>query len=192
MSTYRISRYPHEVQLRDGARLELRPMERGDVEPLLAFFRAIPEAERFYLKDDVASEVVVRSFADGLNYDRALPLLAFAGDRVVADALLIRHRGGYERHKAEIRVVVHPELRNRGVGVLLMRELTDIAWDAELTEVEFQLIRDVQDEAIAAAQFVGAFEVGSVRGFARDSGGDPHDLVVLRIPLGKWWQWSQF
>jgi hypothetical protein len=73
-----------------------------------------------------------------------------------------------------------------------MRELTDIAWDAELECVEFELIRDVQDEAIAAAEFAGAFTVGSVSEHVKDSHGNLHDLVFLRIPLGKWWQWSQF
>ena len=192
MATYRMTRYPRTVQLQDGSQLTLRPMERTDAAELLKFFRAIPAEDRFYLKDDVTAEHVVQSFADGLDYDRALPLLACDGQRIVADALLVRHRGGHLRHKAEIRVLVHPAYRRRGLGVLLMRELTDIAWDAELDEVEFQLIRDAEDEAIAGAEFVGAFEVGVLKDHAKDGAGGLHDLVVLRIPLGKWWQWSQF
>jgi GNAT superfamily N-acetyltransferase len=168
MSVYRLTRYPRTVRLGDGTELTLRPMEQGDAAQLLAFFRAIPAAER------------------------ALPLLAFDGNRVVADAVLIRHRGGYLQHKAEIRVLVHPEVRQRGLGVLLMRELTDFAWDAELEEVELAVVRDVQDDAIAAAKLVGAFEVGALKDYVKDQQGDLHDLVLLRIPLGKWWQWSQF
>jgi GNAT superfamily N-acetyltransferase len=192
VTIYPIVRYPREIELRDGLRVALRPAVPADRDALLAFFRRIPAADRYFLKDDVASAQVVASFTDALDYDRALPLLAFDGDRLIADAVLIRHRGGYRRHGAEIRVVVEPEYRGKGLGVTLIRELTDIAWDAELEYVEFELIADVQGDAIAAAEFVGAFEVGTVREFAKDEHGDLHDLVVLRIPLGKWWQWSTF
>ncbi len=192
MAVYKISRYPRTVRLGDGSELTLRPMAACDAGALLELFRAIPEGERYFLKDDVGAPQVVQAFAEHLDYDRALPLLALDGQRVVADAVLIRHRGGYLAHKAEIRLLVHPEFRQRGLGVLLMRELTDIAWDAELEEVEFELVRGVQDEAISAAEFVGAFEVGVLRDYVKDQHGQAHDLVVLRIPLGKWWQWSQF
>jgi GNAT superfamily N-acetyltransferase len=192
MAVYAVKRYPRTAQLRDGAEVTLRPMEQGDAAALGDFFHSIPAEERFFLKDDVASPAVIESFVEDLDYDRALPLLALDGGRVVADAVLIRHRGGYRTHKGEIRVVIAPGHRGRGLGVLLMRELADIAWDAELECVEFELIRDVQDEAIAAAEFAGAFTVGSVSEHVKDSHGNLHDLVFLRIPLGKWWQWSQF
>jgi len=192
MAVYRMTRYPRSVRLRDETELTLRPMERTDADALLDFFKAVPAEDRFFLKDDVASPEVVQAFAEHLDYDRALPMLGLADGRIVADALLIRHRGGFQRHKAEIRVVVHPDYRRKGLGVLLMHELTDIAWDAELDEVEFSMIRDVQDDAIAAAKFVGAFEVGVASEYARDPHGLLHDLVFMRIPLGKWWQWSQF
>jgi len=192
MAVYKMSRYPREIELRDGSKATVRPMEAGDASSVVALFRRIPEDERFFLNDDVASEEVVKGWAEHLDYDRALPLLALDGDRVVADAVLIRHRGGYRRHKAEIREVIDPDFRGKGLGVALITELTDIAWDAELEHVEFQLIRGMQDAAIEAAEFAGAFSVGTLTDSVKDSRGNLHDLVVLRIPLGKWWQWSRY
>jgi GNAT superfamily N-acetyltransferase len=192
MSVYAIRRYPRTVELRGGVQIVIRPMERGDGDGLLQFFLRVPADERFYLKDDVASPEVIGSFVEHLDYDRALPLLALDGQRVVGDAVLVRHRGGYRAHTGEIRLVIDPEYRGKGLGVVLMTELADIAWDAELDSVEFELIRDVQDEAIAAAEHVGAFNVGTVKEFVKDAHGKLHDLVFLRIPLGKWWQWSSY
>jgi L-amino acid N-acyltransferase YncA len=192
MAVYPITRYPKDVELRDGTRLCLRPMTAADVEGLLQFFRTIPEADRFLLKDDVTSPAVVSEWARRLDYDRALPLLAVADGRIVADAVLIRHRGGYRAHLAEIRIVVDPEYRGRGLGVTLMRELVEIAYDAELERVIFEMVKDVQDEAIAAATSLGAFPVGTVTDMAKDSHGRPHDVVFLALPLGKWYEWSKF
>ncbi len=192
MAVYKLTRYPREIDLRDGSKVTLQPMEAGDCSRVADLFRRIPEDERFFLKDDVASAEVIKGWADHLDYDRALPLLALDGDRVVANAVLIRYRGGYRQHKAEIRVVIDPQYRGKGLGVALITELTDIAWDAELEHVEFQLIPGLQDAAIAAAEYAGALRIGTLPESVKDSHGNLHDLVVLRIPLGKWWQWSRY
>lgn len=192
MAVYSIKRYPRQSEMRDGACVTLRPMTRGDEAPLLEFFKRVPEEERFLLKDDVTSPTVVHGWAEYLDYDRALPLLAVAGDRIVADAVLVRHRGGYRSHSSEVRVVVDPEWRGRGLGLALMRELAEIAYDAELDQVTFEMVADVQDEMIRAAESLGAVTAGRVTDFAKDIRGHHHDVVYLTLPLGKWWEWSQF
>lgn len=192
MAIYPITRYPRAIELRDGSQITVRPMTAGDADALLAFFKGIPEEDRFFLKDDVTSPQVIRAWADHLDYDRALPLLALADSRIVADATLIRRRGGSRRHIGEIRVVVDPDYRGRGLGVALMRELVEIAHDAGLERVVFELVKDVQDEAIRAAEFLGAFLSGTITDLAKDMHGRSHDVVFLALPLGKWWEWSQF
>lgn len=192
MAVYPIKRYPREIELRDATKLTIRPMIPLDVDGLLEFFQQVPEDERFFLKEDVAAPKIIRAWGENLDYDRALPLLAFLHDRVVGDAVLIRHRGGFRRHVAEIRVVIAPECRSKGLGVALMRELVEIAWDAELEQVEFEMVKGIQDEAIRAAEFLGAFTAGTVTDAVRDAHGDLHDLVFLRLPLGNWWKWSQY
>lgn len=192
MAVYQIKRYPRTAELRDGTTVELRPMTRDDADALRAFFQRIPEGERFYLKDDVTDPQVLRSWTEHLDYDRALPLLAVAGGRVVADVVLLRRRGGSRRHAAELRAVIDPEYRGKGLGVLMMRDLVDIAWDAELEEVIFEVVADVQDEALHASSFLGAVHAGRVEALARDLQGKPHDVVFMRLPLGKYWASSQF
>src|SRR5690242_2969791 len=129
MAVYAISRYPRSAELRDGSRVTLRPMQRGDEPALQEFFHRVPEEERFFLKEDVTSPGVVQGWGEHLDYDRALPLLAFEGDRIIGDAVLIRRRGGSRCHTAEIRIVVDPEHQGRGLGVALISELLDIAND---------------------------------------------------------------
>ncbi|MCL4232474.1 MAG: GNAT family N-acetyltransferase [Dehalococcoidia bacterium] len=192
MAVYPITRYPRDLELRDATKVAVRPMAATDCAPLLDFFRAIPEDERYFLKDDVSSPRVIQAWADSLDYDRALPLLAFDGDRVVGDAVLVRRRGGYRRHAAEARVVVAPDFRGKGLGVALLREFIEIAWDAELEQVDFEMVKGIQDDAIHAVEFLGGIKVGQVSDAVRDLHGDLHDAVFLRLPLGNYWKWAQF
>ncbi len=192
MAVYEIARYPLTITLRDGSAVTLRPMKTTDCEALLEFFQRISAEERFFLKEDVTAPEVIGAWSQHLDYDRALPLLAFAGNRVVADGVLVRHRGDYRRHQAEIRVTVDPDFKAKGLGVSVMRELIEIAWDAELEQVQFEMVADAHDDAIKAAEFVGAFEAGRINDAVRDPHGNLHDVVFLRLPLGQWWTWSQF
>ncbi len=192
MGIYKLSRYPKTLGLSGGKTVSVRPMTAADAPALLAFFRSISEEERYFLRDNVASEAVIQGWADHLDYDRALPLLAFDGDRVCADSVLIRRRSGSLAHAAEIRVVVSPEYRSKGLGSALLREVVDVAWDAELECIHVEFVRDVQEDGLNAVRLLGGVEAGVQREAVKDQHDNHHDIVYMRIPLGRWWQWSQF
>jgi L-amino acid N-acyltransferase YncA len=189
---YTISAYPKDICLRDGTRVTIRPLQVGDEEALLQFFLGIPEEERYFLKDDVTSPQVISEWVERLDYQRAFPLLAFADGQVVADAVLIRQRGNARSHIGEVRVVVAPAYRHRGLGTLLIRELCDIADDAGLDKVLFEAVAGKEEEALKAAEWLGFVRIGTIEGGARDQEGRLHDLILLAMPLGKWYQWTRY
>ena len=192
MAVYKLSAYPKALQVTGDGAITVRPMVATDAEALLTFFRRVPDNERYFLKDDVASETVIDSWARHLDYDRALPLLAFDGDRVCADGVLIRHRGNARSHYAEVRIVVDPEYRDRGLGTALLKELIDIAWDAEIESVQGEFVKGMQDDALSAIKALGGVEAGTISDAYRDESGHQYDLVFLRVPLGRSWQWSRW
>jgi GNAT superfamily N-acetyltransferase len=191
-ATYTIGAYPKEVVLRDGGKVALRPLENGDERALLDFFLGIPEDERFFLKEDVTAPEVVERWVRERDYARALPLLAFDGATVVADAVLIRRRGNSRSHIGELRVVVAPAYRERGLGTTLIRELCDVADDAGLEKVVFELVADREQEAVRAAEWLGFLRVATIEGGAVDTLGHHHDVVLMAMPLGRWYQWTKF
>jgi hypothetical protein len=191
MVVYPITRYPRTLDLRDRTCLTMRPMTGGDRPALLRFFLRIPEAEGLYLKEDVTSPKVIESRTSHLDYDRALPLLAMAWERIVADAVLIRRRGGSHAHAGEIRTAVGPEYRGRDLGVCLTRELIEIASAAELNPMFFKLVAAEQSETIEAARFLDAIPCGTVTGIVIDAQDHDHDLMLVILPMGKWWEWSR-
>jgi L-amino acid N-acyltransferase YncA len=189
MPTYKLEAFPRTVQIRDGRTVELRPMVAADKDKLQEFFLQVPEDDRYFLKDDVTSPRVIEGWAAHLDYDRALPVLAWCDGRVVGNAVLIRSRVGARAHIGELRVVVHPDVRNQGLGSILIRQLCDIAADAELEKVVAELVADREGEAITAMERTGFILTATLPEYFRDQRGRLHDLVVLVLPLGKWYEW---
>ena len=112
-----IEAYPKTILLRDETRVELRPLEEADKLRLLQFFERIPEAERFYLKENVTAPEVIKTWTANIDFERVIPIVALAGDRIIADATLHRSRAPARRHIGEFRVVVDPAYREVGLGV---------------------------------------------------------------------------
>jgi L-amino acid N-acyltransferase YncA len=170
----------------------LQPLGQSDGQALSAFFSRIPEDERFFLRDDVTSPKVIARWTTDVNYDRALPLVAIHDGRIVGEAVLLRSRHGAYRAVAGLRVTVDPEARQRGLGTALIKELCDIAADAELERVTAEFVAGVQDDAIGAAERLGFLRAATIHELLRDEHGHPHDVVVMSLPLGKWYEWWNF
>jgi L-amino acid N-acyltransferase YncA len=192
VATYAIAAFPKQVSLRDGASVSVRTLESGDADALLKFFLGIPEGDRFFLKDNVTSPALIHEWTQRLNYDRALPLVAIDNGGIIAEGVLVRRRGDARSHIAEIRVTVAPAWRNRGLGSAMIRELCEVAWDAELDSVLLEVVEGCETAAIEAAQAMGFVLAGRIEGGARDQHGHLHDILLLAMPLGKYYEWSKY
>ncbi len=190
--TYTLSAYPKTVGLRDGTSITLRPMQPDDADALLAFFQKLSSEDRFFLKEDVASPRVIQRWVDDMDYDRALPIIALDGDTIVADGTLHRSRANARRHIGQIRIAVADDYRNRGLGTTLLNDLATIANEHGLERLLLEAVSDHEDDAIKAAEYVGFVRVGSLPGHAKDLQGHPRDIVLLEMPLGKWFDWWRF
>jgi L-amino acid N-acyltransferase YncA len=192
MTVYKLTAYPKQITLRDGRPVTVRPLAETDSDALYQFFTRVPAEDRYFLKDDVTSENVARKWTSERDFDRILPLVAMVGGEIVADATLIRSRHGAYRSVAGIRVVVAPDYRYQGLGTALLRDLCDIAADAELEKVTAELVAGVQDDAIAATEQLGFIRAATIHELLRDEQGHTHDVIVMVLPLGKWYQWYKF
>ena len=180
---YPIAGFPMVYLTADGAQMTIRPMVPEDKEELFAFFRRIPEADRFDLKDDVTDPKVIERWALTLDYGRALPLLAILDGQIVGDGTLHHRRAGARQHVGEVRVVVDPAYRNRGVGRALLHKLIDIAGAKGLKKLMFEVIADTEAAARHTAQVLGFVPVASLPGQIQDASGQPHDLIIMERRL---------
>jgi GNAT superfamily N-acetyltransferase len=120
------------------------------------------------------SPEVIERWAAELDYHRALPLLAWLNDEVVADASLHLTRTPARRHIGEARIVVHPADGQQGLGTKLLQERATIADDRGIEKLTLQAVVDREDAAIKAAQasaFVQARYCPVIRRTATAKGG---------------------
>ncbi len=182
--------YPKSVLLRDDTVVEIRPLENDDKDLLLEFFTRVPEDDRFYLKENVASPEAVADWIENLSLERVLPIVALADGEIVADATLHRITAPSRAHIAEIRIVVSPEYREVGLGGRLLRELLDVAHELGLYAATMELVEDRELPALMAAESVGFRRVATLSNRVKDTWGNLHNLVLLEIPLEShdhWW-----
>jgi len=180
-----ISGFPATFAIK-GGEIDIRPMAVDDAESLLAFFRRVPEEDRLYLKDDVTDGKVIERWSRELDYSRVLPLLARAGTEIVGDGTLHRSRADARRHVAEVRVVIDPQHRNRGVGRTLLQALVDVARreDDRLEKLVFEVVGDAEQAAAHAAEALGFSRVATFSAHVRYFKGEPHDLHVYEHQIG--------
>jgi GNAT superfamily N-acetyltransferase len=154
-----------------------------DQEALLDFFRRIPQEDRFYLKEDVTSPKVIQWWTETLDYSRALPLLAIMDNKIVGDGTLHHCRAGARWHIGEVRIVVDPGYRNRGVWRGLLHKLIEIAVGKGLEKIMFEVVSDTEEAAKHTAQVLGFVPVAVLPAHVRDYCGNPHDLVITELSL---------
>jgi L-amino acid N-acyltransferase YncA len=180
---------PHSrtVTLRDGDLIKIRHLESSDYDALLDFFMHIPDEERYFLRDDVTSPQLVRDWTENIDHSRAIPIIATADGRIIAEGAVVRRKGAARSHVAEIRLAVVPIWRNRGVGTEMIRSLCEVASHAGFDAVLYELVEYGQADAIKAAEEMGFVHVGRLEGGASDREGNLHDMVTLAMPLSEYW-----
>jgi L-amino acid N-acyltransferase YncA len=189
---YKLTAFPKEISLRDGTKITFKPMVAADESELLAFFKRVSPEDRYYLKEDVTNPSVIKRWVQELDYDRALPILAWASGRIVGDGTLHRTRSSARRHVAEIRIIVDPIYRQKGLGTLMLHELAGVANANGIERVKIEAVAEKEEQAIKAAEYVGFVRAGLLPGHAKDMDGRLRDIVILEMPMGKWFEWWQF
>ncbi len=177
-----LNRYPREIRLRDGAQLTLRPMVREDADRLWDFFCRIPEEDKMVFREDVSRKEVVERWAENLDYESVLPVLALEGDQIVADATLHRNRTGWKQRVGTIRIQIAPEFRKRGLGTAMIREMRHLGEKAALRYLMAETIEE-QQAAIRAFEKMGFKCAAMYPNFVNDQKGRLHSLLVLLYPM---------
>jgi ribosomal protein S18 acetylase RimI-like enzyme len=153
--------------------MDIRPIEAGDSPALSSFFERIPESDRTFLKEDVGDP---RVLAEWVQPDTGRTL-ALEGEEVVG-ALAVVPLVGWSSHVGEVRLVVDPEYRGRGIGRRLARQAVIDAVDMGLGKLVVEVIAD-QGPLIAMFRGLGFEPEALLTDHVRDRSGQTRDLIVL-------------
>ena len=173
-----INTYQKEAKLKDGTKVLLRPMVQEDQDALYEFFKSVSREDARYLRDDVSSRDLIEKWAKNLDYSKTLPILALKDDAIIADATINRRRFGWKWHLGTVRVFVHKEYRDVGLGHLMLDELVDIAYKLGIEKLIVE-IPDFVTAAINAFTRSGFYRVAVIPNMVKDRENMPVDVVVM-------------
>ncbi len=173
-----INTYHKEVELKDGTKVLLRPMVAEDQDALYEFFKGVHKDVARYLRDDVGSRLVVEKWAKNLDYAKTLPILAIKNDAIIADATINRRRFGWKWHLGTVRVFVHRDYRNVGLGHLMIEEVVDIAYKLGIEKLIAE-VPDLNTAAIHAFNRAGFYRSALIPNLVKDRENMPVDIAVM-------------
>ena len=170
-------RYPRSASLRDGGKVTLQLMSADDRERVLSFARSLPADDLLFLRANITEEGTVDRWIADIEASRMITVLAMDGDEIIGEGDLHHNQADWTRHLGEIRLLLSPAARGRGLGRVLADEIYAIASDRGL---QLLTARMVLDQAAAQAVFrrLGFQREAVLWDYVIDADGKTHDLLI--------------
>ncbi len=175
------------VQLKDGSEVVIRPLHPRDLNAAVLFFRGLPRKDRGYLRRDVRDRKVVQQMFEDVARGQAKRIFAVAGRKIVAEGALEVEPHDWKRHVGELRLVVARSHQRKGLGMLMARELYNLATAAKLEELMVRIMRP-QAGALKIFRLLGFHDETILHDYVRDLYGEKQDLILMRCDLAALWQ----
>jgi RimJ/RimL family protein N-acetyltransferase len=179
--------FPESFKTPDGAELAVRPMAVSDREPFCKFFVGLPEHDRLFFQEDLSNPVHTERWIAGLESGRAYALVAFDGDKLVAQVSLYRRLHGWTRHVGYMQVAVLPEYRGRGVAGFLVRRIVELAGQIGLDKVIAEVLTGQRRER-KILESHGFHKEAILRDHATDASGGKHGVILLSNNVYELWR----
>lgn len=180
-------RYPKEIVLKEGQEAIIRLLQMDDRELLCRFYAGIPEADRWFMRQDVRDPAVVDKWMDDIDKGKVSSIVALSQGRIVGHASLHMREFGSTRHIGRFRLMVLPEFRYKRLGTWLLLDLIQLAMDKGLSEVRSDFVVGIEEAAIEAARKFDFFEKSVLKHYVKDQQGNRHDLLIMIKRLHKNW-----
>jgi len=101
-------RYPKEIVLKEGQEAIIRLLQMDDKELLRRFYAGIPEADRWFMRQDVSDPAVMDKWLDDIDKGKVFSIVALTEARIVGHASLQMREFGSTRHIGRFRLMVLP------------------------------------------------------------------------------------
>jgi L-amino acid N-acyltransferase YncA len=171
------------VRLKDDTEVLIRDLRDDDAEQSLAFFQALPPADRIYLRNDVTRRDVIEERIRKMRIGKILRLVAINDDdQIVADGSLESEGYSWKDHVAELRLIVAAAFQRKSLGMLLARELYLQAVSMRVEELVAKVMRP-QKAALKVVERLGFKEQAVFPDYVKDIEGQKHDLIIMRCKL---------
>ena len=167
-----------------SAPYEIVALDRNGVHALQAFFDGLPERDLTFIKEDVLDPAVSEAWVTRPGAARRWVAVDEQG--AVRGLLAVIPLSGWSSHVGELRLVVAPDARGRGIGAALARHALAQALDLGLQKVVVEVVA-AQEGAVAMFTALGFRGEALLSSHIRDHAGELQDLLVLAHDAGEEW-----
>lgn len=167
-----------------GIWVSIRPFARADATGVAEFAQGLPEHDLLFLSRDIKHARVIEAWVDAQAAGEIESLVATANDRIVATTAIVRDPLGWSPHVAELRMLVSPIMRGKGLGRALLDASIALAREAGATKLTARMTPD-QLGAITLFEEAGFRGEAMLRDHVRDRDGALHDLVILSLGVAR-------
>ena len=162
----------------DDKEIVLRYATADDRDALLQFGRSLPAADLLFLRRDITKEEDVDAWMEDIRRGLNGTILAIRGSEQLGYASVSRAPLAWVRHVAELRVLVAPSVRGRGIGRSLTEAAFQIGADMGVRKLVAQMTID-EMAAMAVFRRLGFAGEALLPDHVIDSNGATHDLIVM-------------
>ncbi|MES2949751.1 MAG: GNAT family N-acetyltransferase [Pseudomonadota bacterium] len=170
-------RYPKSIVC-EGATLDIATMQPTQADEVGAFITTLPAHDLLFLRRDVSQPKVLAAWMKALDDGGIQSLVAREFGRIVGCTAIVTDALSWSPHVGELRVLVGPGQRGRGLGRMLIQECFLLAIAMGLEKLCVQMTVD-QRAAIAVFEDLGFKAEALLAGHVKDRAGQVHDLVLL-------------
>lgn len=169
--------YPRSMSCGDS-QVEIARMTPADRAALVGFVATLPAHDLLFVPRNLAHPKVIDAWMRSLEAGELVSLVAREGGAMVGCTAIVVDELSWSSHVGELRVLVAPDWRGRGLGRLLIQECFAQALELGLKKLVAQMTVD-QRAAIALFEELGFRAEALLGAHVADRDGKLHALVLL-------------
>ncbi|MHC4469374.1 MAG: GNAT family N-acetyltransferase [Planctomycetota bacterium] len=169
--------------MKDGTSVRLRTLRPDDAERFYWFLGGLSREDQKYLRVDIRDRDRVIERLRAVDQDRVVRFIAEADAKIVAEGVLeTPDPDVWDADVGEIRLLVAPRHRRKGLGMLLAREIYVLAVEKRLRKITARMMRP-QKGARRIFRRLGFAEEATLKDHVKDADGQTQDLLVMSVDL---------
>ena len=168
----------------DVTDIAVRAPGRSDAQALARFAAAMPPHDLLFLARDIREPKVLEAWLTAQEQGQIASLVAVTEGEVVATIAAISDRFSWSPHVWDVRLLVAPDWRGKGLGRKLLYQIVTDAIAAGAGKLTARMTPD-QAGAITLFEEAGFRAEAMLLGQVKAADGSLHDLAVLSLdPAG--------
>jgi L-amino acid N-acyltransferase YncA len=164
----------------DGRSVVIRPVEHGDVPGVARFAAGLSSHDLLFMNRDIQHARVIDAWMNAVKDGEIDTLIAVDGDEVVATSGVLRDPRSWSAHVAELRLIVSPAMRSKGLGRVMLAKCVELAIESGAKKLTARMTPD-QAGAITLFEEAGFRGEALLRDQVCDREGNYFDLAVLAL-----------